>query len=92
MYNLLVALEEAVLWPRGSYTGTLLHITSRSPLHTVTAVVLALALVPFLAVLPRPHLIVTFSPSISNPLAQACAAISAAARSLKLTNAHLKDT
>jgi hypothetical protein len=42
------------------------------------------------AFLLRPHLTPTRSPSISSPLAQACAACSAEARSLKLTNAHLK--
>jgi len=37
----------------------------------------------------RPHLTVIRSPSTSSPLAHACAAVSATARSLKLTKAHL---
>lgn len=37
----------------------------------------------------RPHFTGIRSPSISKPLAHACAAVSATARSLKLINAHL---
>lgn len=39
----------------------------------------------------RPHLTATRSPSISRPFAQARAAVSATARSLKLTKAHLTE-
>lgn len=44
------------------------------------------AALPFL---PRPHFIDTLSPEMSRPLAHASAALSADARSLKLTKAHL---
>jgi hypothetical protein len=37
----------------------------------------------------RPHFTLIMVPSMSKPLAHACAASSAAARSLKFTNAHL---
>lgn len=57
---------------------------------SVGVTVAALAVAKFCCFgLLRPHLTVIRSPSTSTPLAHACAAISATARSLKLTKAHL---
>ena len=79
-----------IVWQRYKYTT--LNVQTSNQCHYAGIVdgdAFVLIVGALFAVFPRPHLMVTFSPSISNPFAHACAAVSADDRSLKLTNAHL---
>lgn len=63
--------------------------TPDGPAVLETALALALAFELELEFLLLPHRTASRSPSMSSPFAHACAAVSAVARSLKFTNAHL---